>query len=81
MADYSNHNRGQEDEEDEEDIDETVQHLILWPINKHVLMTDRDTKPSKMLFSLLLTSARPCSLNLHNKIREKPIAIRLQLPP
>jgi ATP-dependent DNA helicase 2 subunit 1 len=28
MADYSNHNRGQEDEEDEEDIDETVLHFI-----------------------------------------------------
>jgi len=27
MADYSNHNRGLEDEEDEEDIDETVLHL------------------------------------------------------
>jgi len=28
MADYSNHNRGQEDEEDEEDIDETVLHYV-----------------------------------------------------
>jgi hypothetical protein len=29
MADFSNHNRGQEDEEDEEDIDETVLHKPL----------------------------------------------------
>jgi hypothetical protein len=34
MADFSNQNRGQEDEEDEEDIDETVLHTILRPINR-----------------------------------------------
>jgi hypothetical protein len=81
MADYSNHNRGQEDEEDEEDIDETVLHLILWPVNRHVLMNDRATKQSKMLFSLLSTSARPCSRNLHNKTRKRPIATPPPLLP
>lgn len=34
MADYSNHNRSQEDEEDEEDIDETVLNSILLYVNR-----------------------------------------------
>ena len=81
MADYSNHNRGQEDEEDEEDIDETVLHFILWRLNRHGLMTDRATKPSKMLFSSLSMSARPCSLNPLNKSLKRLIVILLPLLP
>lgn len=38
MADYSNHNRGQEDEEDEEDIDETVLNSVLLCVNRQLMI-------------------------------------------
>lgn len=81
MADYSNHNRGQEDDEDEEDIDETVLHFGFCRANRHKLMVGRATKPSKMLFSSLLTLARPCLPSLLNKTRRKQIVILLLLLP
>lgn len=59
MADYSNQNRGQEDDEDEEDIDETVITLFL-PHKQTYIDLGRATKPSKMLFFSPLMSARPC---------------------
>ncbi|KAG9693937.1 Ku70/Ku80 beta-barrel domain-containing protein, partial [Aureobasidium melanogenum] len=49
MADYSNHNRGQEDEEDEEDIDETgyktIKDAVLFAIDVSSTMLTKPPQP------------------------------------